>query len=207
MGKIPILQALSSYERLKPDTCLTCCPKHPESAEPIGPHLSAACQVSAFHPHFHTYHSLILTLEFGLGVTLEARLTCVYFSCVGTSHHRRLEKLNTDKACDAAKNGISECFNALILDVRRKPIINMLEDIRVLCIERLQKMREKHEKWNDGICSNIRTKLEKLKDIHRNWKVVLSGESKFEVRNCYEGFKPHKVFMLWLWKKGYKSKP
>ncbi|GJR57492.1 putative reverse transcriptase domain-containing protein [Tanacetum coccineum] len=52
----------------------------------------------------------------------------------------------TDKACDAVKNGISECFNALIVDARRKPIINMLEDIRVSLMERMQRMREKHVK-------------------------------------------------------------
>ncbi|GJY01988.1 multidrug resistance-associated protein 5 [Tanacetum coccineum] len=68
---------------------------------------------------------------------------------------------STDKACDAVENGISECFNAIIVDARRKPIINMLEDI----------------------------KLEKYKDIHRHWNVIPSGESMFEVRNGYEGFK------------------
>ncbi|GJW75232.1 hypothetical protein Tco_0134602 [Tanacetum coccineum] len=72
----------------------------------------------------------------------------------------------TDKACDAVENGISECFNALIVDDRRKPIINMLEDIRLLCMDRSQRMREKHEKWNDGICPNIKKKLEKCKDDH-----------------------------------------
>nr|GFA41164.1 hypothetical protein [Tanacetum cinerariifolium] len=72
----------------------------------------------------------------------------------------------TDKACDVVKNGISDCFNALIVDARRKSITNMIEDIKVLCIERIRKMRVEHEKWNDGICSDIRTKLEKLKDIH-----------------------------------------
>ena len=43
----------------------------------------------------------------------------------------------TDKACDAVENGISECFNSLIVEARRKPIINLLEDIRVLCMESL----------------------------------------------------------------------
>ncbi|GJW95120.1 hypothetical protein Tco_0174792 [Tanacetum coccineum] len=96
---------------------------------------------------------------------------------------------STDKACDAVENGISECFNALIVEARRKPIINMLEDIRLMTMERMQKMREKHEKWNDGICPNIRKKFEIIKDLHRNWKVVPSGESKFEVRNGYDGFR------------------
>nr|GEU75308.1 hypothetical protein [Tanacetum cinerariifolium] len=50
-------------------------------------------------------------------------------------------------------------------------------------------MREKHAKWADGMCPNIRKKVEKLKDHHRNWRVVSSSESGFEVRNGYEGFK------------------
>ncbi|GJT76352.1 transposase, MuDR, plant [Tanacetum coccineum] len=74
---------------------------------------------------------------------------------------------STDKACDAVENGIGECFNALIVEARRKPIINMLEDIRLVTMERMQKMREKHEKWNDGICPNIRKKFEIIKDLHR----------------------------------------
>ncbi|GJW26445.1 hypothetical protein Tco_0040256 [Tanacetum coccineum] len=66
-------------------------------------------------------------------------------------HPESLSKafFTTDKACDAVENGISECFNALIVDARRKPIINMLEDIRVSLMERMQRMREKHVKWND----------------------------------------------------------
>ncbi|GKC84701.1 transposase, MuDR, plant, partial [Tanacetum coccineum] len=95
----------------------------------------------------------------------------------------------TYKACDAVENGISECLNTLIVDAGRKPIINMLEDIRIFCMERLQKTREKHEKWNASICPNIRKKLEKYKDLHRHWNVILSGQSRFEVRNGYEGFK------------------
>ncbi|GJS19595.1 hypothetical protein Tco_0448227 [Tanacetum coccineum] len=86
----------------------------------------------------------------------------------------------TDRVCVAVENGISECFNSLIVEARRKPIINMLEDIRIGLMERMQRMREKHAKWADGICPNIRKK---------NWRVVPSGESRFEVRNGYEGFK------------------
>ncbi|GKA00910.1 multidrug resistance-associated protein 5 [Tanacetum coccineum] len=75
----------------------------------------------------------------------------------------------TDKACDAVENGISE----------------------------YQRMREKHEKWNDGICPNIKKKLEKCKDDHRFWKVIASGQTSFEVRNGYEGFKPMNEMDQW----------
>ncbi|GKE99945.1 hypothetical protein Tco_0023296, partial [Tanacetum coccineum] len=55
----------------------------------------------------------------------------------------------------------------------------MLKDIRVLCMERLQKMREKHAKWNDGIYPNIRKKLEKYKDLHRSFQVVRAASIYF----------------------------
>lgn len=73
----------------------------------------------------------------------------------------------TDKACDAIENGISECFNSLIVDARRKPIINMLEDIRILVMQRLHKQRLQHVTWDDVMCPNIRKKFELEKDAHR----------------------------------------
>ncbi|GJR64872.1 hypothetical protein Tco_0010937 [Tanacetum coccineum] len=60
--------------------------------------------------------------------------------------------LRTYRACDAVENRISKCFNSLIVETRRKPIINMLEDIRIGLMERMQRMREKHGKWIDVIC-------------------------------------------------------
>ncbi|KAL4585548.1 hypothetical protein LXL04_010170 [Taraxacum kok-saghyz] len=39
--------------------------------------------------------------------------------------------------CDAMENGVSESFNAVIKDMRRKPIISMLEDIRLYVMQRL----------------------------------------------------------------------
>ena len=39
-------------------------------------------------------------------------------------------------ACEAVENGFSECFNAILVKVRSKPIITMLEAIRVILMER-----------------------------------------------------------------------
>ncbi|KAL4273881.1 hypothetical protein GQ457_13G016950 [Hibiscus cannabinus] len=39
--------------------------------------------------------------------------------------------------CDVVDNNMVEAFNALILDARCKPIINLLEDIRIIVISRL----------------------------------------------------------------------
>nr|GEY28104.1 hypothetical protein [Tanacetum cinerariifolium] len=59
-----------------------------------------------------------------------------------------------DRACDAVENGISECFNSLIVDARKKPIINMLEDIRIYIMERQKRMRDKHEGHNKKGCKS-----------------------------------------------------
>ncbi|GJX63051.1 hypothetical protein Tco_0295951 [Tanacetum coccineum] len=95
----------------------------------------------------------------------------------------------TDRACDAVENGISECFNSLIVDARRKHIINMLEDIRTYIMERMKKMKDKHLELKDEICPNIRKKIEIIKDKHRNWRVIPSGKYFFEVRNGFEAFR------------------
>ncbi|GJT96953.1 RNA-directed DNA polymerase, eukaryota, reverse transcriptase zinc-binding domain protein [Tanacetum coccineum] len=57
-----------------------------------------------------------------------------------------------------------------------------------------QRMREKHEKWNDGICPNIKKKLEIVPNVMITvialyLEVIASGQTSFEVRNGYEGFK------------------
>ncbi|GJU03902.1 (R)-mandelonitrile lyase-like protein [Tanacetum coccineum] len=109
-----------------------------------------------------------------LGIDVGACLTVISY------HHK---EWITDKACDVVKNGISECFNALIVEARRKPIIDMLEGIRLMIMERMRKMREKHVKGDHGIYPNIKKKFEIIKDFHMNWKVVPSGESKFEGYN------------------------
>ena len=73
----------------------------------------------------------------------------------------------TDASCDAVENGLSECFNSLIVSARRKPIITMLEEIRLTIMERFEKMAKKVEKWNSDICPTIKKKVEKNKDQMR----------------------------------------
>ena len=62
------------------------------------------------------------------------------------------------------ENGFSECFNAVLLQVRDKPLITMLESMRVIVMERMNIMRKMCDKWTDDICPNIQKRLELLKD-------------------------------------------
>ncbi|CAI9266213.1 unnamed protein product [Lactuca saligna] len=47
----------------------------------------------------------------------------------------------TDKACDAYENGISESFNSVIEVARKRPLITMLEEIRIYVMERLYRQK------------------------------------------------------------------
>ncbi|GKB43840.1 hypothetical protein Tco_0888782, partial [Tanacetum coccineum] len=75
-----------------------------------------------------------------------------------------------DKGWKAIENGFSECFNTVIVNVRHKPL-TMIEAIRVLVLERMNKMRKINRKWNPGF-----------------WHVIPAGRNLFEVRSGSEGF-------------------
>ena len=69
--------------------------------------------------------------------------------------------------CEAVENGFSECFNSIILQVRNKPLITMLEALRVIVYERMDVMRRMSEKWTEDICPNIQKRLELTKEQMR----------------------------------------
>ncbi|GJW97578.1 hypothetical protein Tco_0179386 [Tanacetum coccineum] len=80
-----------------------------------------------------------------------------------------------DKGCEAIENGFSDCFNSVIVNVRHKPLLTMLEAIR---------------------------RLEWLKEQQRFWHVIPAGGNLFEVRSGSEGFtidevKPVPGMNLW----------
>lgn len=69
--------------------------------------------------------------------------------------------------CDAMENGVSESWNAAIKDSRRKPILTMLEEIRIYVMERLDSLRLKGLEWDLTICPAIRSLLKDLKESQR----------------------------------------
>ncbi|GJX66977.1 pentatricopeptide repeat-containing protein [Tanacetum coccineum] len=75
--------------------------------------------------------------------------------------------------CEAVENGFSKCFNVDLLRVRNKPLITMLEAMRVIVMERMNTLRRMLDKWTYDICPNIQKRLELVKDQQRMWQ--LSG--------------------------------
>ena len=72
-------------------------------------------------------------------------------------------------------NNLSESFNSMILETRDKPIITMLEWIRVKLMTRMYSKRTEIEKFTSDICLNIVKKLEQLKVNSKSFSTILSG--------------------------------
>ncbi|GJT83933.1 calcium/proton exchanger [Tanacetum coccineum] len=86
-----------------------------------------------------------------------------------------------DRRCDAFENDISESFNRAILLPRHKPIITMLEEIRIYVMQRLVAMNKLALNLEDTITPSIRKQLEIL-------KVKQSGFQELEVRKGDESY-------------------
>nr|GEX03303.1 F-box domain, leucine-rich repeat domain, L domain-like protein [Tanacetum cinerariifolium] len=87
-----------------------------------------------------------------------------------------------DRRCAAFENDISESFNRAILDQRSKPIITMLEEIRLYITHRLFQMNKVAFSLEATITPSIRKRLEALKEKQRFWIVYPSGFKELEVR-------------------------
>ena len=69
-------------------------------------------------------------------------------------------------ACESIENGMTECFNVIIVDARKKPLLTMLEDIRLYMMERFYNLRMAADKWEDVVCPGAIKKMEVFaKDI------------------------------------------
>ena len=72
-------------------------------------------------------------------------------------HWSRSHFITTAK-CDILLNNLCESFNSVILDAREKPILGMLENIRIYLMERLRTKKEWMRKINDIICPKVQKK-------------------------------------------------
>lgn len=88
--------------------------------------------------------------------------------------------------CDCLANNLSESFNAIILEARDKPILAMLEWIRVrLMTKQYKKMRD-IAKYTGKVCLNIQDKLEKLKHESILFNATPANSFMYEVDNGCE---------------------
>lgn len=106
----------------------------------------------------------------------------------------------TGRGCASNENGLCESFNAVIVEARRKPIITMLEELRLYMMERMFKMNGRG--WTTDISPWVRHKLNDLKMKQRYWEVLPSGFHKFETRcagDAYEVDLEKRICSCRLW--------
>ncbi|KAK8657849.1 hypothetical protein V6N13_036068 [Hibiscus sabdariffa] len=84
---------------------------------------------------------------------------------------------------DVVDNNMAEAFNAWILDARCKPIISLLEDIRVMVMSRLHVKRTWASKWRTNISPKTLEKLERNMEQSTHCRLVWNGDGGFEVQH------------------------
>ncbi|KAH7833745.1 hypothetical protein Vadar_009318 [Vaccinium darrowii] len=83
--------------------------------------------------------------------------------------------------CDILLNNLCESFNASILIAKDKPIISMLESIRMLLMETVVKKRDAMKKCNLPVCPKVYKRIEKLKTWANGWIPRWQGTDQFKV--------------------------
>ncbi|KAJ0703444.1 hypothetical protein HanPI659440_Chr14g0551111 [Helianthus annuus] len=61
------------------------------------------------------------------------------------------------------------------MNARRKPVITMLEEIRMFIMERNYEMSKRSLKWEGNVCPTIRTKIQEWSKESRKWIVIQAG--------------------------------
>ncbi|XVF36348.1 hypothetical protein REPUB_Repub19eG0050800 [Reevesia pubescens] len=74
-----------------------------------------------------------------------------------------------------------ETFNGVILEARSKPIISMLEDIRLYVMRRLVLKMDDVLRWKTNYAPRVLEKLEKSRKLSYKWEVEWNGGDKHEV--------------------------
>lgn len=82
---------------------------------------------------------------------------------------------------DVIVSNLAETFNGYILQARAKPIIEMMEDIRMSIMARIFNKRNLMKGAMDDICPRIRKKLEVEKDYAKDCFPIPASNKEFQV--------------------------
>ncbi|WOL19198.1 hypothetical protein Cni_G27995 [Canna indica] len=107
--------------------------------------------------------------------------------------------VSTDYKSDNVTNNISETFNSYIIQARSKPIVDMLEEIRSMLMQRMFVKKDIMLTCTDEICPNIRKKLEKFKEDNRYCMVTPSENMKFEIQCLDKVHVVNQSCSCWSW--------
>ncbi|CAK8577543.1 unnamed protein product [Lathyrus sativus] len=80
-------------------------------------------------------------------------------------------RFRTSPRCDTLVNNMSYAFKLVSIATRAKPIMTMLEEIRVYLMQIWESNRQKISKFDDTIQPNIKKNIEKESQRTNNWIV------------------------------------
>ncbi|KAH0748293.1 hypothetical protein KY290_027525 [Solanum tuberosum] len=81
----------------------------------------------------------------------------------------------------SCENNFIESFNKWILEARAKPIIKMLEDIRIKVMKRLKQLEEEGKRWTEEYCPYSMDMYHDFRMIAQGCQVVYNGDLGYEV--------------------------
>ena len=71
--------------------------------------------------------------------------------------------------CEAVENGMSESFNSMIQHMRKKPLLTMLEEIRIYLMRRFSHQRQEVSKWRGNFGPNV---IDKMNLFGKNMRYI-----------------------------------
>ena len=90
-------------------------------------------------------------------------------------------------------SNIAECFNSWIITTRHKPIVSMLEDIRLQAMNRIKDNKAAVEKWFNDWSPTYMQIFKDNKQSASGCKVVFNGDVGYEIK-LLDGIRAHLVF-------------
>ena len=102
--------------------------------------------------------------------------------------------------CDVCHNNLYETFNSTLVQTRQKPIINMLEDIRVAMMTGITQKMKFVRRWVGNHDPLVIEKLNKNMAEAINWQVVFNGGDRYKVKCGRKQFKVNIVRRICAWK-------
>ncbi|CAL2270220.1 unnamed protein product [Prunus armeniaca] len=101
--------------------------------------------------------------------------------------HWSRSHFNITLKCPILLNNLCESFNFWIMSARYKPIISMMEEIRVKLMRRIQMRRDLMMRWERAICPRPLAKLETSKKQVGDCIAIMYGGPKFQVDTATGG--------------------
>ncbi|WVZ09778.1 hypothetical protein V8G54_014308 [Vigna mungo] len=92
-------------------------------------------------------------------------------------------RFTTTAQSDTVVNNMSEAFNSVLVNTRTKPIITLLEDIRLYMMKRWAANRSRVTSFKSTTCPKFLSRLQKEALQTKNWVPSWSAHKLFEIRH------------------------